>query len=62
MMTKNSMHLKMFIKNKATENSLSTQFIMQNHVFERLLERFSVSKYRLNFILKDGFRQMGEQA
>lgn len=39
-MTKNSMQLKIFIKNKATENSLSAQFIIQNYVFERLLECF----------------------
>ncbi len=55
MITKNPMQLKAFIKNKATENNISAQLVMQNYMLERLLERISLSKYRSNFILKGGF-------
>jgi len=53
--TKNPMQLKAFIKNKAMENQISAQLIMQNYMMERLLERISLSKYQRNFILKGGF-------
>ena len=55
MITKNPMQLKAFIKNKAAENNISAQLVMQNYMLERLLERISLSKYRSNFILKGGF-------
>ncbi|MBU3106960.1 nucleotidyl transferase AbiEii/AbiGii toxin family protein [Clostridium gasigenes] len=55
MITKNAMQLKAFIKNKAIENKISAQLVMQNYMLERLLERISISKYQHNFILKGGF-------
>lgn len=55
MITKNAMQLKAFIKNKAIENNISAQLIMQNYMLERLLERISLSEYKNNFILKGGF-------
>ena len=35
MITKNAMQLKAFIKNKAIENNISAQLIMQNYMLER---------------------------
>ncbi len=55
MTTKNPMQLKAFIKNKAAENHISAQLVMQNYMMERLLERISKSEYKRNFILKGGF-------
>jgi len=49
------MQLKAFIKKKAEENRISAQLVMQNYMMERLLERISLSDYKLNFILKGGF-------
>jgi hypothetical protein len=49
------MQLKAFIKNKAAENHVSAQLVMQNYMLERLLERVSLSTYKNNFTLKGGF-------
>lgn len=49
------MQLKAFIKKKAAEKNISAQFVMQNYMLERLLERISCSQYKNNFILKGGF-------
>lgn len=55
MITKNAMQLKALIKKKAVESNVSAQYVMQNYMMERLLERISLSPYRNNFILKGGF-------
>ncbi|MCL2019204.1 MAG: nucleotidyl transferase AbiEii/AbiGii toxin family protein [Oscillospiraceae bacterium] len=55
MISKNPMQLKALIKNKAKENNISAQLVMQNYMMERLLERISLSEYKHNFILKGGF-------
>jgi len=52
---KNAMQLKALVKNKAAENNISAQLVMQSYMMERLLERISLSPYRDNFILKGGF-------
>lgn len=52
---KNAMSLKAYIKNKATQNKVPAQLVMQNYMLERLLERISISKYNKNIILKGGF-------
>lgn len=51
---KNAMQLKALIKKIAKEKQISAQVVMQNYMFERLLERISLSSYRPNFILKGG--------
>ena len=38
----------------ASKNNITTNEILQNYMFERILERLSVSKYKNNFILKGG--------
>ena len=52
MITNNPMQLKAFIKKMSTEKNISTQLVMQNYMMERLLERISLSKYNVNFILQ----------
>lgn len=46
--------LKGVIRNIAKKNNLMPQEVLQMFLFERILERLSVSKYRENFILKGG--------
>lgn len=41
-------------KNLAKANNISVNEVLQNYMFERILERLSVSKYKHNFILKGG--------
>ena len=55
MITKDPMHLKVYIKKKAVEKHISAQLVMQNYMLERLLERISLSPYKHNFITKGGF-------
>lgn len=49
---KNAMQLKSIIKNISKEKGISAQLVMQNYMLERFLEKVSISKYQLNFILK----------
>jgi len=46
--------LKGAIRNIATKRNLKPQEVLQMFLFERILDRLSVSKYRDNFILKGG--------
>lgn len=46
--------LKGAIRNIAKKNDLMSQEVLQMFLFERILERLSVSKYKNNFILKGG--------
>ncbi len=41
-------------KNLAKANNISVNEVLQNYMFERILERLSISKYKHNFILKGG--------
>jgi len=52
---KNAMQLKALMKNIAKEKNIPAQVVLQNYMFERLLERIAKSKYRENFIIKGGF-------
>lgn len=51
----NSVSLKSRAKNIAKEKNITVNEVLQNYMFERLLERISISKYQQNFILKGGF-------
>ena len=42
------------IKNRSKQYEITQNEILQNYMFERILERLSVSKYKYNFILKGG--------
>lgn len=55
MKTNNSMQLKAHIKNLAVKKNISAQYILQIYFMERLLERISLSNYKMNFIVKGGF-------
>ena len=53
--TSKAMSLKGNIKNLAKEKKVPPQIILQNFMFERFLQRLSLSEYRNNFIIK-GYR------
>jgi len=49
-----AMQLKTKINNLALKNHIPAQAVLQNFMFERLLERISLSKYKDMIILKGG--------
>lgn len=53
-MIKNVQSLMAKTKKLSLDTNISVNEILQNYMFERILERISVSKYRDNFILKGG--------
>jgi predicted nucleotidyltransferase component of viral defense system len=53
-MTSKAMSLKARIRNLAKEKNIAAQVVLQNYMFERLLERISLSKHKNKFILKGG--------
>ncbi len=53
-MMKNAKSLKDKARNVANENAISIQQVLQNYMFERVLERLSKSEYKENFIIKGG--------
>lgn len=48
-MTPKAMRLKGKIKNYAKKNNIAAQVVLQNYMFERFLERLSLSSYREKF-------------
>ena len=54
MRTTNAMQLKARIKNSAREAGIPAQSMMQNYLFERLLERLSKSEWRDSVVIKGG--------
>jgi len=53
-MSRKATSLKAKIKNMARAKNMSAQIVMQNFMFEKFLERLSVSDYKTNFVLKGG--------
>lgn len=53
-MIKNAESLMDKSRNIAIKNKITTNEVLQNYMFERVLERISISKYKNNFILKGG--------
>ena len=53
-MIKNSKSLMDKAKNIANRSNITVNEVLQNYMFERILERLSISKYKYNFILKGG--------
>lgn len=53
-MIKNAHSLMDKANNLASQYNISTNEVLQNYMFERILERISVSRYKNNFILKGG--------
>lgn len=53
-MIKNASSLIDKSRNLAQKSNITTNEVLQNYMFERILERLSVSKYKNNFILKGG--------
>lgn len=54
MRTKNAMQLKAVIRNRAKEEGVPPQLVMQNYLLERLLERISLSSWRDSVVIKGG--------
>lgn len=53
-MSSKSMSLKSRINNYAKSNNIAAQVVLQNYMFERFLERLSVSEYKDKFVIKGG--------
>lgn len=53
-MSASSMSLKAKINNYAKQHKIAPQVVLQNYLFERFLERVSLSEYRDNLIIKGG--------
>ena len=53
-MTANATSLKARLRNIAKSKNIKAQVLLQNYMFERLLERLSLSEYKNKFILKGG--------
>ncbi len=51
----NSRQVKDKLKNIAIKRNLDFNTLLRLHMYDRFIERLSVSKYRDNFILKGGF-------
>ena len=53
-MNQGAMSLKARIRNIAKAKNIKAQVLLQNYMFERFLERLSLSEYRDRFVLKGG--------
>jgi len=53
-MSSNAMSLKAQMRNLAKKKNVKAQILLQNYMFERFLERLSLSDYSEKFVLKGG--------
>lgn len=53
-MSSKAMSLKAKINSYAKSRSIAAQTVLQNYMFERFLERLSLSDYREKFVIKGG--------
>ncbi|MFI3326343.1 MAG: nucleotidyl transferase AbiEii/AbiGii toxin family protein [Clostridia bacterium] len=53
-MSSNTMSLKSKIKNYAKKSNITAQVVLQNYMFEKFLQRLSVSEYKEKFVIKGG--------
>lgn len=53
-MSSKAMSLKAKVRNHAKNKGIAAQVVLQNYMFERLLERISLSEYKDKIILKGG--------
>jgi hypothetical protein len=53
-MSGNAMSLKAQIRNLAKKKNIKAQVLLQNYMFERFIERLSLSEYKDKFVLKGG--------
>ena len=53
-MSSKAMSLKGRIKNYAKNNNIAAQVVLQNYMFERFLQRLSLSEYSEKFVVKGG--------
>lgn len=52
--TANAMRLRAKVNNYAKQHGILAQVVLQNYMFECLLDRISRSKYADNFVIKGG--------
>ena len=57
MRTRNAMQLKALINNRAKAAGISPQLMLQDYLYERLLDRLSRSRWRNNVIVKGDIHQ-----
>ena len=60
-MSAKAMSLKEKIKNYAKSNKIAAQVVLQNYMFERFLERLSVSEYSERRDVNSGHCRIGYQ-
>lgn len=53
-MSSKAMSFKARINKYAKSNDIAAQVVLQNYMFERFLERLSVSEYNQKFVIKGG--------
>ena len=53
-MSSKTMSLKAKINNYAKKNNIVAQVVLQNYMFEKFLERLSISEYQEKFVIKGG--------
>ncbi len=53
-MSQDAMRLKAQINHYAKQHAIAAQTVLQNFMFERFLERVSLSKYKNHFVIKGG--------
>ncbi len=58
-MSSKAMSLKAKIYSYAKSRSIAAQTVLQNYMFERFLERLSLSDYREKFVIKGGNADCG---
>ena len=51
----NSQRIKDKIRSLVKENNINFNILLRQYMYERFIERLSVSKYKFNFILKGGY-------
>ena len=51
----NSMQIKSKLKNISKEKNIDFNTLLRLYMYDRFIERLSISKYKDNFILKGGF-------
>lgn len=51
----NSMQIKSKLKNISKEKNIDFNTLLRSYMYDRFIERLSISKYKDNFILKGGF-------
>jgi ribonuclease D len=55
---KTSTQLKALVRNLSKKSNMEAEILLRSFMLERFLERISASKYKYNFILEGGLRDI----